>query len=246
MIIGSRGSALALAQSEEVKQALETINDTLNVQIQVISTKGDRILDRPLGAIGSKGLFTMEIEKELREHTIDLAVHSLKDMPSELGEDLVLTGTIACNDARDCIVFSDKYHSMEELPAGAVVGTGSARRKAQLLAMRPDLDIRDIRGNILTRLQKLDDGQYDAIVMAVAGLNRMNLTHRIGKVFTYEEMIPACGQGILAIEVHKDCEYLPLIERIVDPLTTKRMQYERLFLETVNGSCHLPVACHVE
>lgn len=244
--IGSRGSKLAIAQSNEVKAALLKIDPTLQIEIKVISTKGDQILDKPLAMIGDKGLFTKEIENGLINETIDLAVHSMKDMPTSIPDELMFCGTIKGNDERDCLVFNHGYQSLDDLPLGAKVATGSLRRKYQLLKLRPDLNIYDIRGNVLTRLEKLEKENFDALVLASAGLKRIGLENRIGYYFDIQEMIPACAQGILALEVKKNSKLLPLIERIVDEKTTERMKLERLFIETIECGCHSPVGGHVE
>lgn len=244
--IGSRGSKLAVAQSNEVKAALLKIDPTLQIEIKVISTKGDQILDKPLAMIGDKGLFTKEIENGLINETIDLAVHSMKDMPTSIPDELMFCGTIKGNDERDCLVFNHGYQSLDDLPLGAKVATGSLRRKYQLLKLRPDLNIYDIRGNVLTRLEKLEKENFDALVLASAGLKRIGLENRIGYYFDIQEMIPACAQGILALEVKKNSKLLPLIERIVDEKTTERMKLERLFIETIECGCHSPVGGHVE
>lgn len=246
IIIGSRGSKLAIAQSEEVKSALLDIDSTLEIEIKVISTKGDRILNKPLAMIGDKGLFTQEIEAGLISGTIDLAVHSMKDMPTSIPEELMFCGTIKGNDERDCLVFNHHYHSLCDLPYGAKVATGSLRRKYQLLQLRPDLQIHDIRGNVLTRLEKMKKENFDALVLASAGLKRLGLENIIGYYFDIDEMIPACAQGILAIEVRKDSKLLKLIEQITDSQTTQRMKLERLFIETIECGCHSPIGAHVE
>ncbi|MGN1182037.1 MAG: hydroxymethylbilane synthase [Faecalibacillus sp.] len=245
IIIGSRGSKLAIAQSEEVKQALLKIDSQLEIEIKAISTKGDRILDRPLSQIGDKGLFTQEIETRLIEGSIDLAVHSMKDMPTVLPDELMFCGTIQARDERDCLVFNHGYQSLDELPLNARVATGSLRRRCQLLQLRPDLKIFDIRGNVLTRLEKLEKENYDALVLASAGLKRLGLEKRIGYYFKTEEMVPACAQGILAIEVRKDSHLLPLLKQITDEKTTKRMRLERLFIETLECGCHSPAGGHI-
>lgn len=246
IIIGSRGSKLAIAQSEEVKAALSQIDPTLDIEIKVISTKGDRILDKPLAQIGDKGLFTQEIEAGLIDETIDMAVHSMKDMPTTIPEALMFCGTIKANEENDCLVFNHGYQTLKNLPLGAKVATGSLRRKYQLLQLRPDLQIHDIRGNVLTRLEKMKTENFDALVLASAGLKRLKLEDKIGYRFSIEEMVPACAQGILAIEVKKNSKLLPLINRIIDEQTTTRMKLERLFIETIECGCHSPVGAHVE
>lgn len=245
-MIGSRGSKLAIAQSEEVKSALQQLDPSLNIEIKVISTKGDRILDKPLALIGDKGLFTQEIEAGLVSGTIDLAVHSMKDMPTSIPDELMFCGTIKGNDETDCLVFNHHYRTLNDLPLGAKVATGSLRRKYQLLQLRPDLQIYDIRGNVLTRLEKMKTENFDALVLASAGLKRLGLQDKIGYRFSVDEMVPACAQGILAIEVKKNSKLLPLIAQIVDEKTTARMKLERLFIETIECGCHSPVGAHVE
>ncbi len=244
--IGSRGSSLALKQSEEVKNKLLEADPGLDIEIEVISTKGDRILDRPLNQIGDKGLFTKEIEEKLLDGSIDLAVHSMKDMPSVLKEGLIFAGTIAPEDNRDCLVFNHGYTSLDKLSYGAVVGTGSPRRRTQLLKYRPDLKVVGIRGNIETRLKKMVDENMDAIVLASAGLKRLGLEEKIGQYLDVSVMVPACSQGILALQVKNDSWLLPYLEKIADANGTQRMELERLFLETVGGSCHMPIGANVQ
>ena len=246
VVIGSRGSKLALVQSEEVKKALEAYDPTMKVEIKVITTKGDRILDQPLNKIGDKGLFTKEIEEELLFGKIDLAVHSMKDMPSLLPEGLKFTGSLKPADPRDCMIFNHGYKSLNELPEGAIVGTGSPRRRYQLSLLRPDLKLVDIRGNVLTRLKKMQDENMDAIVLACAGMKRLGLEDRIGQYFESNEMIPACAQGILAIEVKAGSPMEEIMNQLADQEGTARLKLERLFLETIGGSCNAPIACHIK
>ena len=248
VVIGSRGSNLALRQSESVKEELLKKYPDLNIEIKVIHTKGDCILDRPLNQIGDKGLFTQEIEQQLLEGQIDLAVHSMKDMPSYLPNGLVFAGTIAPEDARDCLVFHPQkgYHSLYDLPRHAIVGTGSIRRRVQILKLRPDLRCVDIRGNIETRLKKMESENMDAIILASAGLHRLHLEKLIGQYLSYDEMIPACNQGVLAIETRKDSQILKLLKSIENSKATRYMKMIRLYQETVGGNCHMPIGCHIE
>ncbi len=246
IVIGSRGSQLALAQSELVKSRLEAYDSSLDIEIKVISTKGDRILDRPLSSIGDKGLFTKEIEEQLLSGEIDMAVHSMKDMPSVLPDGLVFSGTIMAEDPRDCLVFNGDYHSIDDLPLGATIGTGSPRRIAQLLKYRSDLNIVGIRGNVQTRIRKMHEENMDAIVLACAGLKRLNDEHYIGHALPYDIMVPAAAQGILAIEVKEGSPLLELLKNIEDHKSTRRMELERLYLSTIGGSCHVPIGAHVE
>ena len=241
--IGSRGSKLAILQTEEVKRAIEAYDPTFEVEIKVISV--DRIQNKPLNKIGDKGLFTREIEDELLSGEIDLAVHSMKDMPSVLPEGLKFTGSLTPADPRDCLVFNHGYTSLDELPQGAIVGTGSPRRRYQLSLLRPDLKLVDIRGNIHTRLQKMKDENMDAIVLAAAGLKRAGFGDLIGQCFEPSQMIPACAQGILAIEVKEGSFMEEVMAKIEDQEGTYRLNLERLFLENIGGSCNVPIACHI-
>lgn len=245
IVIGSRGSQLALAQSEQVKACFKKHFPQLEVEIKVIQTKGDRILDKPLHQIGDKGLFTQEIEEQLLDGRIDLAVHSMKDMPGNLPKGLMFAGTLPPADARDCLIFNHGYQSLEDLPFGAVVGTGSPRRKAQLLRLRPDLKVVGIRGNVQTRLAKMQAEQMDATILACAGLERLKIQGLALQPLSYQEMVPACAQGILALEVKEDSWILPLIAQFEDAQGNQRMKYERLFLMSLGGSCHLPIGAHV-
>ena len=203
LIIGTRQSLLAMWQSNYIAGRLREEYPGCEVTLKKIVTKGDRILDVPLAKIGGKGLFTKEIEQELLDGTIDLAVHSLKDMPTVLPEGLCLTAITERANAGDAFV-SNKYNSIEELPEGSVLGTSSLRRRAQLLARRPDLKIVDLRGNVDTRLKKLDEGQMDAIILAAAGLTRLGHADRIKEIIPQSYCLPAVGQGALAIECRAD------------------------------------------
>ena len=205
LTIGTRKSALALWQAEYIKKALEGHDSELTVTLEHIVTKGDKILDVPLARIGGKGLFTTELESRLLTGTIDLAVHSLKDLPADLPNGLCLAAVTARSHVHDVFV-SNRYTALDALPQGACVGTSSLRRRAQLLAYRPDLTVRDLRGNVDTRLKKLDDGEYDAIILAEAGLTRLGLTDRITHLLPTDTMIPAVGQGALANQTPADDE----------------------------------------
>ncbi|MEG0971124.1 MAG: hydroxymethylbilane synthase, partial [Acidaminococcaceae bacterium] len=199
MIIGTRQSLLALWQSNHIAQRLRQQYPQCQVTLKKIVTKGDRILDVPLAQIGGKGLFTKELETALLEEEIDLAVHSLKDMPTQLPDGLVLTAITQRANAGDAFV-SNKHQRIEDLPPGAIIGTSSLRRRAQLLAARPDLQIVDLRGNVDTRLKKLDTGNMDAIILAAAGLERLGYGERIKEIIPKSYCLPAVGQGALAIE----------------------------------------------
>ena len=217
IIIGTRGSKLALWQAEHIAGLLRRMNPGMSVTLKHIVTTGDKILDVPLAQIGGKGLFTKELEVAMLAGEIDLAVHSLKDMPTELPAGLTLAATTTRMDPHDAFI-SRKYGSLDELPHGASVGTSSLRRKAQLLRLRPDLNIGSLRGNLDTRLRKLDEGQFDAIVLAAAGLRRLGWGDRITALLSPEECLPAVGQGVLAIETRSDdAEVLAAVAALDDP-----------------------------
>lgn len=242
--IGTRQSLLALWQSNHIAALLREKYPDCEVVLKKIVTKGDRILDVPLAQIGGKGLFTKEIETELLDGTVDLAVHSLKDMPTVLPEGLCLTAITKRANVGDAFV-SNKYNSLAELPQGAVLGTSSLRRKAQLLAARPDLKIVDLRGNVDTRLRKLDEGQMDAIILAAAGLERLGHHDRIKEVISAETCIPAVGQGALAIECRSDNEEVRAMLDFLNDLPTKQAtDAERAFLGLIEGGCQVPIGVH--
>lgn len=244
LIIGTRKSALALWQAEYIKKALEGHDPNLTVTLEHIVTKGDKILDVPLARIGGKGLFTKELESRLLDGTIDLAVHSLKDVPADLPQGLCLAAVTARSYVHDALV-SNRYPSLDALPAHARVGTSSLRRKAQLLALRPDLRVLDLRGNVDTRLKKLDDGEYDAIILAEAGLRRLGLAARITQLLPTTTMIPAVGQGALAIETRADDDELKkALAFLCSDETTAATTAERAFLSAINGSCQVPVGVY--
>lgn len=242
--IGTRQSLLALWQSNHIAALLREKYPDCEVVLKKIVTKGDRILDVPLAQIGGKGLFTKEIETELLDGTVDLAVHSLKDMPTVLPEGLCLTAITKRANVGDAFV-SNKYNSFAELPQGAVLGTSSLRRKAQLLAARPDLKIVDLRGNVDTRLRKLDEGQMDAIILAAAGLERLGYHDRIKEVIPAATCIPAVGQGALAIECRSDNEEVRTMLDFLNDLPTKQAtDAERAFLGLIEGGCQVPIGVH--
>ena len=244
--IGTRKSLLALWQSNYIKSCLEAQYPDCEVRLQKIVTKGDKILDVPLSKIGGKGLFTKEIETALLDGEVDLAVHSLKDMPTKLPDGLCLTAITERAVVGDAFV-SNKYNTFAEMPAGAVLGTSSLRRKAQLLAKRPDLDIRDLRGNVDTRLHKLDEGQYDAIILAAAGLTRLGYADRIKETLPCDFCIPAVGQGALAIECRTDNkEVRSMLKFLNHPGTKNCTDAERAFLGLVEGGCQVPIGVHAD
>lgn len=246
LIIGTRQSLLALWQSNHIASLLRKQYPDCQVTLKKIVTKGDRILDVPLAQIGGKGLFTKEIETELLDGTVDLAVHSLKDMPTVLPEGLCLTAITTRANVGDAFV-SNKYASFSELPQGAVLGTSSLRRKAQLLAVRPDLKIVDLRGNVDTRLRKLDEGQMDAIILAAAGLERLGHADRIREIIPTTVCLPAVGQGALAIECRNDNKEVRDMLAFLNDLPTKQAtDAERAFLGLIEGGCQVPIGVHAE
>lgn len=244
LIIGTRGSALALWQANHVAARLREFQPGQQVELKIIKTKGDKILDVPLAKVGGKGLFVTEIEVALRREEVDLAVHSIKDVPAELAPGLILAGIPDREDPRDALV--SRAGKLAELPDGARVGTSSLRRGCQLLGLRPDLSLQNLRGNVDTRIRKLDEGQYDAIVLAAAGLRRLGRQDRITEVLEPAVMLPAVGQGALGIETRQgDAE---VNEQVVaclnhEPSAT-RVNAERAFLGRLGGGCQVPVAAH--
>ena len=240
LTIATRESRLALWQAEHVKALLEQHGHT--VTLLGMTTRGDQILDRTLSKVGGKGLFVKELEVALEEGRADLAVHSLKDVPMELPEGFVLGAVMAREDPRDAWV-SPQYAHWQDLPQGARVGTSSLRRVVLLRALRPDLCIEPLRGNLDTRLRKLDDGGYDGIVLAAAGLKRLGLASRIRHIFEPEEMLPAAGQGALGIEVRANRpELQAVLAPLVDTATWLRVSAERAVSRAMGGSCSMPLA----
>jgi hydroxymethylbilane synthase len=244
LVIGTRGSPLALAQANQVRDRLAAAHalDADAITLEVIRTTGDRIHDRPLTEAGGKGLFTKEIEEALIAGAIDLAVHSAKDMPTILPPGLRIAGVLEREDARDVFI-SRKAKTLGELPRGARVGTASLRRQALVKQLRPDLIVVPMRGNVETRLRKLDAGEVDATVLALAGLKRLGLTDAATAVLPVEEFLPAVGQGIIAIEARGDDErMLDLVLAISHAATAAALTAERAFLAVLEGSCRTPIA----
>lgn len=241
--IGSRGSPLALWQANWVQARLRELAPGRVVEIEIIKTSGDKFLDAPLARVGGKGLFVKEIEDALLAGRIDLAVHSLKDVPAELPDGLMLTAYPEREDPRDVMVVPEgATPSLTALVRGARMGTTSLRRQSQLLAMRPDLEIVPLRGNVGTRLDKLARGEVDAIMLAHAGLRRLGLGERAGQVFAVDELIPAVGQGVLAIETRCDDEPTrALVERLDVPASRAAVAAERAFLRKLEAGCLVPV-----
>ena len=244
IVIATRESRLALWQAEHVKALLQSRG--AQVTLLGMTTQGDQILDRTLSKVGGKGLFVKELEVALEEGRADIAVHSLKDVPMELPAGFELACVMEREDPRDAWV-SSQYARLEDLPQGAVVGTSSLRRTVLLRALRPDLKIEPLRGNLDTRLRKLDEGQYAGIVLAAAGLKRLELTSRIRHIFDTEQMLPAAGQGALGIEVRAGREDLKtLLAPLADMNTWLRVAAERAVSRAMGGSCSMPLAAHAE
>jgi hydroxymethylbilane synthase len=244
--IGTRGSPLALAQADETRRRLIAVHGLAEdaVEIVVITTTGDRIRDRPLAEIGGKGLFTKEIEEALLDGGIDLAVHSMKDMPARLPAGLEIAALLPREDPRDAFL-SPTARSIDELRQGAVVGSSSVRRQAQLLRYRPDLKIVGFRGNVETRLRKLAEGLAEATLLACAGLNRLGLARHIAAAIPIEVMLPAVAQGAIGIEIRSDSERVrQLVLAIDDAKTRTAVACERAFLAALDGSCRTPLAGH--
>ncbi len=244
IVIATRESRLALWQAEHVKALLQSRG--AQVTLLGMTTQGDQILDRTLSKVGGKGLFVKELEVALEEGRADIAVHSLKDVPMELPAGFELACVMEREDPRDAWV-SSQYARLEDLPQGAVVGTSSLRRTVLLRALRPDLKIEPLRGNLDTRLRKLDEGQYAGIVLAAAGLKRLELTSRIRHIFDTEQMLPAAGQGALGIEIRAGREDLKaLLAPLADRTTWLRVAAERAVSRAMGGSCSMPLAAHAE
>jgi hydroxymethylbilane synthase len=242
LVIATRESRLALWQAEHVKLLLSQQGH--EVSLLGMTTRGDQILDRSLSKVGGKGLFVKELELALEEGRADLAVHSLKDVPMDLPAGFTLACVLEREDARDALV-SPKYASLAQLPVGAVVGTSSLRRVVLLRALRPDLRIEPLRGNLDTRLRKLDEGHYDAIVLAAAGLKRLGLAHRIRQTFEPADMLPSAGQGALAIEIRSArADLLGLLAPMAHQTTWVAVAAERGVSRAMGGSCSMPLAAH--
>ncbi|PMP76408.1 MAG: hydroxymethylbilane synthase [Sulfurihydrogenibium sp.] len=243
--IGTRKSQLALWQANYIADLLKK-NANVEVELVKITTSGDKILDVPLAKIGGKGLFVKEIEEAMLKGEIDIAVHSLKDVPTQLPEGLGIVAITKREDPRDAFL-SVKYKSIHELPSGAVIGTSSLRRKTQIIKLRKDLQIKDLRGNVDTRIRKLEEGQYDAVILAYAGLKRLGLEEKVSYIFSPEEMIPAVCQGFLGIEARLNDEKIKdLLKHLNDEESFIRATAERSFLKTLEGGCQVPLGAYCE
>ena len=246
IVIGSRGSQLALWQANWVKSELERINGNVEVSIQIIKTSGDKIQDVPLAKIGGKGLFVKEIEEALLAHEIDIAVHSMKDVPMKLPRELQIAVVTERESPLDALI-SKNGEKIADLPEGATVGTSSLRRSSQLLRYRPDLKIEMLRGNLDTRLKKLDEGQYDAIILAAAGLNRLGWADRITEEISREILLPAMGQGALGIETRvDDATTYDFISALNHEQTNHEVTAERALVGRLDGGCQVPIGAYAK
>jgi hydroxymethylbilane synthase len=238
--IGTRGSLLAKWQAEFVRQQLFQLAG-VETEIIIVKTSGDKLQTSSLSQIGGKGIFIKELEDALLEETVDIAVHSVKDIPTEMQPGLSFPAICRRDDVRDCLV-SNNGASLSNLRQGARVGTGSLRRRAQLLHLRPDLDIRDLRGNVDTRLRKVESGEYDAVVLAKAGLDRLGAAHRIGEILTPDICMPAVGQGAIGVECRAaDKETSEILDKLNHPETRNAIIAERTLLSRLQGGCQVPV-----
>lgn len=246
VVIGSRGSPLAMIQAKWVKDHIQFFKPELDFHIKEISTSGDKITDVALAKIGGKGLFTKEIENELLSGVVDIAVHSMKDVPTALPEGLKIGAVPLREDPRDVLVSRDNM-KLSGLPPGGVVGTCSLRRKAQLLAIRPDLRISDLRGNLDTRLKRIEEGKYDAIVLACAGIRRLGRQRIISETLDLDVIVPAVGQGALCIEIREGDSF---VESLLEPLNhveaEQAIRAERAFMAELEGGCQVPVGGHAQ
>lgn len=243
LVIGTRGSKLALWQSEYIRAKVEEVTG-LPVTLKIIKTTGDKILDVPLAKVGGKGLFTKELEVELMAGTVDLCVHSMKDVPTELPESLYIAAMPERVDPRDVMVSGAGY-DLDTLPQGAKLGTSSLRRRSQVKALRPDLEIVDVRGNLDTRMRKAEEGELDAVILASAGITRMGWADRITHYIDPEQMVSAVGQGAIGIEIREDDEFMRhVMEAIGHPETMECVTAERVVMNKLEGGCQVPIGAY--
>lgn len=247
IIIGSRGSELALWQAKHVKKELEKKNKNLSVEIKIINTKGDKILDVALSIIGDKGLFTKELENELLNGTIDIAVHSLKDLQTQIPEGLKLASVTKRHKVEDVLIAKKKKTKIKNLPEGAIVATGSLRRRSQLKHLRPDITVEELRGNVPTRIKTFTQSNWDAIILARAGVERLKLTKYISSIITRKEILPAVGQGALGIEI-KEGNLIAekAVKKIHNEKTFLEVRAERSLLKYLEGGCQVPIGAYAE
>lgn len=241
--IATRESPLAIWQAEWVRDRLREHHPDLEVELVGFTTRGDKLLNTSLSRVGGKGLFIKELEDAMLRGEADIAVHSMKDVPMELPDGLGIVSICSRGDPRDAFV-SGKYDSLAAVPLGGVLGTSSLRRRSQLLSVRPDLDVRVLRGNVNTRLRKLDEGQFDAIILAAAGLRRLGLENRIRRVIEPEEMLPSPGQGAVGIEARDEPGMRELLAPLHHPETALRVECERVVTGRLGGGCQLPIAAY--
>ena len=247
LVIGSRGSELALWQAKFVKKELERKNKNLSVEIKIINTKGDKILDVALSKIGDKGLFTKELENELLKGSIDIAVHSLKDLQTELPKGLKLAAVTKRHPVEDVLIARKKGMTLKDLPEGAVVATGSLRRRSQLLHFRPDIKIEELRGNVPTRIKKFLESKWDAIILARAGVERLKMNKNISSIIKVDEILPAVGQGALGIEIRSDNKLADkVLKSIHHDATYKAVLAERALLKALEGGCQVPIGAYAQ
>lgn len=246
LTIATRESPLALWQAEFVQARLRRTHPDLEVELLGMTSRGDQLLDVPLAKVGGKGLFVKELETALLDRSADIAVHSMKDVPMDFPEGLALGVICEREDPSDAFV-SNSYQTLEELPAGAVVGTSSLRRECQLRARRPDLEVKFLRGNVNTRLRKLDEGEYDAIILASAGLIRLGMAQRIRQSIAVADSLPAGGQGAVGIELRSDDpQVLALLQTLHHEPTAQRVTAERALNQRLQGGCQVPIACYAQ
>lgn len=248
IVVGTRGSNLAITQTNMVIDMIKAVHPSIEFEVKIIITKGDVVKDLPINEIGGKEIFTKELEKELLGGTIDMAVHSMKDMPAELPAGLKLSFTPKREDCRDALILREGIKGLDDLPIGGKIGTGSKRRKFQILEYRPDLEVVGVRGNIQTRINKIETENLDGVILAVAGINRLGL--ELGDRIVYlakDIVLPSPTQGILAIEIREDDERLHnILESISHAETEIQAKVERAFLKGAGGSCHIPVGAYCE
>ncbi|HVO75837.1 MAG TPA: hydroxymethylbilane synthase [Ignavibacteriaceae bacterium] len=247
IIIGSRGSQLALWQANFIKDAVEKKNKSISVEIKIIKTKGDKILEVALSKIGDKSLFTKEIENELLSGNIDMAVHSLKDLQTTLPEGLKLAAVTKRHPVEDVLIAKKKGISIQSLKENALVGTGSLRRRCQLLHLRPDFRIEELRGNVPTRIKKFMGSEWDAIILARAGIERLGLKKYISSIISTDELLPAVGQGALGIEINSENKFMEeILQEVHNETTCNAVLAERSFLKTLEGGCQVPIGSFAE
>ncbi|MDP2036493.1 MAG: hydroxymethylbilane synthase [Ignavibacteria bacterium] len=247
LIIGSRGSELALWQANFIKKELERKNKNLSVEIKIINTKGDKILDVALSKIGDKGLFTKELENELLNGSIDIAVHSLKDLQTEIPKGLKLAAVTKRHPVEDVLIARKKGAKIKNLREGAVIATGSLRRRSQILHLRPDIKIEELRGNVPTRIKRFLESDWDAIILARAGVERLKLNKYISSVIEKEDILPAVGQGALGIEIREDNNFAEqIVKSIHHEETYIAVKAERSLLKSLEGGCQVPIGAYAE